>query len=188
MGVLDTDKSYKLTPLAVSFFLISPTQWLPVSLYLSWGLMMVAAIVTMFVPHSWHDFLWFGMAILSGMQLLAASRTLAQIQQPISQQPSSFPVAEKSEETRHHNSKQVLADLRLRHHVAYDRYDALGQSLTALNIQLQTALKLWETDPHQAHAFLSVAHEQGITAMQEIRRSIALLEVEADSEDVSVNV
>jgi signal transduction histidine kinase len=177
----------------VSFFLISPAQWLPVSLYLSWGLILVAAIVTLFFPHSWHDFLWLGIAILSGVQLLAMSRTLAQIQPPSSQQPSSqqlspLAVAEKFEETRHHDSEQVLADLRLRHHVAYDRYDALGQSLTALNIQLQTALKLWETDPHQAHAFLSVAHEQGITAMQEIRRSIALLEVEVDSEDASVNV
>ncbi|MGC8712164.1 MAG: hypothetical protein ACP5RH_07205 [Leptodesmis sp.] len=36
-----------------------------------------------------------------------------------------------------------LEDLRWRHSLACDHYDALGQSLTALNIQLQTALKLY---------------------------------------------
>lgn len=73
-----------------------------------------------------------------------------------------------------------LEDLRWRQSLARDRYDSLGQSLAALNIQLQTAIKLWETDQKQAHDFLVVAHEQGITAMQEIRRSISLLQTDGE--------
>ncbi len=73
-----------------------------------------------------------------------------------------------------------LETLRLRHQLIYDSYDALGQSLTALNIQLQTALKLWEANPEQAHTFVTVAYAQGLAAMQEVRRSMPLLDVPLD--------
>ncbi|WP_081603052.1 histidine kinase [Fortiea contorta] len=37
-----------------------------------------------------------------------------------------------------------------RNRIARDLHDSLGSSLTALNIQLQTAMKLWQPDPNQA--------------------------------------
>jgi Histidine kinase len=174
------DKCCNQIPFVVSAFPKFRIKWLPILLYLAWGLITFAAIVTIFVPYSWHDFLWLGIAILSSVQLMVAMRTLTP--NAAAGALSSGVATEGTASIAPSNPVQELADLRVRQHLAYDSYDALGQSLTALNIQLQTALKLWETDPHQAHSFLTVAHEQGVTAMQEVRRSIAMLEVEGDAD------
>jgi signal transduction histidine kinase len=62
-----------------------------------------------------------------------------------------------------------------RSRIARDIHDALGHSLTALNIQIESALKLWEKDPHRAQQFLSNAKRLGSQSLQEVRQSVATL-------------
>jgi len=65
-----------------------------------------------------------------------------------------------------------LAALQERNRIARDIHDSLGNALTTLNIQLQTALKLWSLDPAQAQQFLAEAHRLGAIAIQEVRQSV----------------
>jgi signal transduction histidine kinase len=67
------------------------------------------------------------------------------------------------------------ATLQERNRIARDIHDSLGHALTALNIQLETALKLGKSNPERAQNFLAEAKRLGSTALQEVRRSIATL-------------
>jgi signal transduction histidine kinase len=67
------------------------------------------------------------------------------------------------------------AALQERNRIARDIHDSLGHALTALNIQLETALKLGKANPERAHSFLAEAKRLGSTALQEVRRSISTL-------------
>ncbi|MEO1621901.1 MAG: sensor histidine kinase [Cyanobacteria bacterium J06632_3] len=62
-----------------------------------------------------------------------------------------------------------------RSRIARDIHDDLGHSLTALNIQLESAVKLWEKDPLQAHQFLTTAKQLGTQSLQAVRQSVAKL-------------
>ncbi|MEO1590406.1 MAG: sensor histidine kinase [Cyanobacteria bacterium J06632_22] len=62
-----------------------------------------------------------------------------------------------------------------RSRIARDIHDSLGHSLTALNIQLEGALKLADRDPQQARTFLTEAKHMGSVALQEVRQSVAAL-------------
>lgn len=66
-----------------------------------------------------------------------------------------------------------LAALQERNRIARDIHDSLGNALTTLNIQLQTALKLWHLDPAQAQEFLAEAHRLGAIAIKEVRQSVS---------------
>ncbi|MBF1990818.1 sensor histidine kinase [Fischerella thermalis] len=66
-----------------------------------------------------------------------------------------------------------------RNRIARDLHDSLGSSLTALNIQLQTAMKLWKPDPNQAQQFLNEAHRLVAIATQEVRQSLKALRDDA---------
>ena len=62
-----------------------------------------------------------------------------------------------------------------RSRIARDIHDSLGHSLTALNIQLEGALKLADRDPKKARTFLTEAKHMGSVALQEVRQSVAAL-------------
>ncbi|MEL6353242.1 MAG: sensor histidine kinase [Cyanobacteria bacterium J06627_28] len=62
-----------------------------------------------------------------------------------------------------------------RNRIARDIHDALGHSLTALNIQLESAVKLWEKDPGRAQQFLVKAKQLGTQSLQDVRQSVATL-------------
>ncbi|NJM71741.1 MAG: sensor histidine kinase [Scytonema sp. RU_4_4] len=68
-----------------------------------------------------------------------------------------------------------IARARERQRIARDLHDSLGQTLTALNIQLQTALKLWRLDPAKAKFFLTRAQRLGANAIKEVRQSVCSL-------------
>lgn len=68
-----------------------------------------------------------------------------------------------------------IARAKERQRIARDLHDSLGQTLTALNIQLQTALKLWRLDPEAAKSFLTQAQRLGANAIKEVRQSVCLL-------------
>lgn len=67
------------------------------------------------------------------------------------------------------------ATLQERNRIARDIHDSLGHSLTALNVQLETALKLWSSDPAKAASFLAQAKRLGSTALQDVRQSVSAM-------------
>jgi len=68
-----------------------------------------------------------------------------------------------------------LAMVQERNRIARDIHDALGHSLTALNLQLEGALKLWQTNPVRAQTVLQEAKRLGSTALTEVRESVGTL-------------
>ncbi|MGH8000134.1 MAG: sensor histidine kinase [Brasilonema sp.] len=75
-----------------------------------------------------------------------------------------------------------IARAKERQRIARDLHDSLGQTLTALNIQLQTALKLWRIDPISAKLFLTQAQRLGTNAIKEVRQSVCSLRVMTNTE------
>ncbi len=67
------------------------------------------------------------------------------------------------------------AMLQERNRIGRDIHDSLGHSLTALNLQLEAALKIWSTDATKALKFVSEAKQLGSTALREVRQSVATL-------------
>jgi signal transduction histidine kinase len=67
------------------------------------------------------------------------------------------------------------ATLQERSRIAREIHDSLGHSLTALNLQIETALKLWLSDSNRAYAFLAQAKNLGSQALQDVRQSVSAL-------------
>lgn len=67
------------------------------------------------------------------------------------------------------------ATLQERSRIAREIHDSLGHSLTALNLQLETALKLWLSDSTRAYTFLAQAKKLGSQALQDVRQSVSAL-------------
>ncbi|MEM9163634.1 MAG: sensor histidine kinase, partial [Cyanobacteria bacterium P01_F01_bin.4] len=72
-----------------------------------------------------------------------------------------------------------LAMAQERSRIAREIHDSLGHSLTALNIQLEGALKLAQRDPVRSQTFLAEAKRLGSVALQDVRQSVAALRVDA---------
>lgn len=70
------------------------------------------------------------------------------------------------------------ATLQERNRIAREIHDSLGHSLTALNIQLETAAKLWQSNPNRAQSFLSEAKRLGSRALQDVRHSVSAMRVD----------
>jgi signal transduction histidine kinase len=77
---------------------------------------------------------------------------------------------------------EELVAVQERNRIARDIHDSLGHALTSLNIQLQTALKLWPKNPTKAQPFLLQAQQLGAIAIKEVRQSVSTLR--ADAEEV----
>ncbi|BDI18882.1 hypothetical protein ANSO36C_46840 [Nostoc cf. commune SO-36] len=67
------------------------------------------------------------------------------------------------------------ATLEERNRIAREIHDSLGHSLTALNLQLETALKLWQSNPGKAETFLAAAKELGSKALKDVRQSVSTM-------------
>jgi signal transduction histidine kinase len=67
------------------------------------------------------------------------------------------------------------ATLQERNRIAREIHDSIGHVLTALNLQLEGGLKLWNTDPETAYSFVQKGKELASTALQEIRKSVSSL-------------
>lgn len=70
---------------------------------------------------------------------------------------------------------EEMVTLEERNRIARDIHDSLGHSLVALNIQMQTALTLWRTDPDRAHLYLVEAKQLGSEALQAVRQSVSAI-------------
>ncbi|WP_038016138.1 sensor histidine kinase [Synechococcus sp. PCC 7335] len=84
---------------------------------------------------------------------------------------------QQANQTLRHSAQEIekLAMDQERSRIARDIHDSLGHSLTALNIQLESAVKLWEKDPQRSHQFLQNAKRLGSQSLQEVRQSVATL-------------
>jgi len=67
------------------------------------------------------------------------------------------------------------ATLEERNRIAREIHDSLGHSLTALNLQLETALKLFQSNPSKSQTFLARAKELGSKALQDVRHSVSAM-------------
>jgi signal transduction histidine kinase len=67
------------------------------------------------------------------------------------------------------------ATLEERNRIAREIHDSLGHSLTALNLQLETALKLSQSNPTKATTFLARAKELASKALQDVRHSVSAM-------------
>lgn len=76
-----------------------------------------------------------------------------------------------------------LAAVQERNRIAREIHDSLGHALTTMNVQLQTAVKLWQYDPSQAKPFLEQAQRLGTLAMKEVRHSVHALRADAQTEE-----
>ncbi|NJR41236.1 MAG: sensor histidine kinase [Leptolyngbyaceae cyanobacterium CSU_1_4] len=70
---------------------------------------------------------------------------------------------------------ETLAMEQERNRIARDIHDSLGHSLTALNLQLEGAVRLWQINPNQAQTFLREAKQMGSMALQEVRQSVSAM-------------
>jgi two-component system, sensor histidine kinase and response regulator len=70
---------------------------------------------------------------------------------------------------------EAVAALEERNRIAQDIHDSLGHSLVALNIQIETALALWQSDLDRAHTLLVEAKQLGSEALEAVRRSITAI-------------
>jgi signal transduction histidine kinase len=68
------------------------------------------------------------------------------------------------------------ATLQERNRIARDIHDSLGHSLTALNLQLETALKLLPSNQAKAQTFLAQAKQLGSKALQQVRQSVSAMQ------------
>lgn len=73
---------------------------------------------------------------------------------------------------------ELLASVAERHRIARDIHDSLGHALVALNIQMETALDLWQESPDEAYGLLQEAKDLGSQALRSVRESVA--EIRAD--------
>ncbi|KAB8320495.1 histidine kinase [Tolypothrix campylonemoides VB511288] len=117
----------------------------------------------------WSDIFWFGIVLLLLMQLMQYVLVVQQMQQQLAREQQRW--------QQYTQQQEELTTLQAHHRVAYESYDALGHALIAINIQLQSALKLWSIDPSQAQKFLAQAQRLGVTTMQEIRNSVRALRI-----------
>ncbi len=76
-----------------------------------------------------------------------------------------------------------LASVQERNRIAREIHDSLGHALTSLNVQLQTAVKLWQHNPNEAKPFVDQAQRLGKVAMQEVRQSVHALRADAIAEE-----
>jgi signal transduction histidine kinase len=120
-----------------------------------------------FFMHLIAQTLVFGLGIFFVLQLVNKLLVERQIKQQL---------ALAHEQLQEYSQKiEDLAAVQERNRIARDIHDSLGHALTSLNIQLQTAVKLWQKSPKQAHTFLAQAQKLGAIAMKEVRQSVGTL-------------
>lgn len=70
---------------------------------------------------------------------------------------------------------ETLRAIKERNRFAHEFYDALGQSIAALDIQLQTAKTLLHIDLEEAQRFLVQGHQLSSSVMHEVRQVVKAL-------------
>lgn len=124
-----------------------------------------------FWMHQLSEVLMFALALLFLLQLTSSLIAEQKIRQQLS-----FAHAQLRDYIQH---IEDLTAVQARNRTVSEIYDSLGHALTALNIQVQTTVKLWERDPQLAQSFLVQAQTLGTTVMKEVRKSVQILREDA---------
>ncbi|PLZ28144.1 two-component sensor histidine kinase [Fischerella thermalis WC442] len=115
----------------------------------------------------------FVVALLFGLALVFVLMLMNTI---LSERKSRDELAIANEKLRQYALKiENQATLEERNRIAREIHDSLGHSLTALNLQLETAQKLWQSNPEKAQTFLARAKELGSKALQDVRQSVSTM-------------
>lgn len=101
-------------------------------------------------------------------------RQLQQQNQRLQQAEADLRRSLEQERALNQRIEEVVA-LEERNRIAQDIHDSLGHSLVALNIQMETALALWQTDLDRAHTLVVEAKQLGSEALQAVRQSISAI-------------
>ena len=112
---------------------------------------------------------------------LAIQRLQTQLYQRNNQlQTAENELSEALEKSRSLNDRIAeMTAVEERNRIARDIHDSLGHDLVALNIQLETALTLWNMDTEQAYASLKEAKQLGSNALKSVRTSVAEMRADA---------
>ncbi|MDX2213834.1 MAG: sensor histidine kinase [Oculatellaceae cyanobacterium bins.114] len=134
-------------------------------------LQLPTVVAERFRPLVWgfaiNSVLLFGLALVFVLLLVNAL---------IAERQSREKLAIANDQLREYAQKiENLAAVQERNRIAREIHDSLGHALTALNIQLEGALKLWQANPQKARTFLQDAKQLGSTALQEVRQSVTTL-------------
>lgn len=175
---------YLIVLIRSCFLFEEPGRWaiagLSFSLFLVHQVRYVKTI-TLFVPYGEQDRFWMHLiaeTLVFGLGLFLVVKLVNTL---LCERQTQEQIAIVHKQLRQYASQiEDLAAVQERNHIARDIHDFIGHSLAALNIQLQTAAKLWELDPAQAQSFLTQAQQLGVAAMKEVRRSVNALRADED--------
>lgn len=118
-------------------------------------------------------FFSFSLSVLFGLSLIFVLLLMNAV---LSERESRNKLAQANEKLRQYALKvENQATLEERNRIAREIHDSLGHSLTALNLQLETALKLSKSDMPRAMTFLATAKELGSKALQDVRQSVSTM-------------
>lgn len=128
------------------------------------------------LPPQAQERFWFftlSLVLLFGLSLVFV---LLLMNTALSERQSREKLAIANEKLRQYALKiQNQATLEERNRIAREIHDSLGHSLTALNLQLETAVKLFPSNPTKAQTFLARAKELGSKALQDVRQSVSTM-------------
>ncbi|MFM2062861.1 MAG: hypothetical protein RLZZ507_2531 [Cyanobacteriota bacterium] len=118
-------------------------------------------------------FFSFSLAVLFGLSLVFVLLLMNAV---LSERQSRDKLVLANEKLRQYALQiENQATLQERNRIAREIHDSLGHSLTALNLQLETALKLSKSDIPRAMTFLATAKELGSKALQDVRQSVSTM-------------
>ncbi len=118
--------------------------------------------------------LWFFQFSFIALFVLALVFVLLLMNAVLSERESRDKLTAANEKLRQYALKiENQATLEERNRIAREIHDSLGHSLTALNLQLETANKLLNTNPEKAKDFLIRAKELGSQALKDVRESVS---------------
>jgi signal transduction histidine kinase len=118
-------------------------------------------------------FFTFSLAVIFGLSLIFVLLLMNAV---LAERESRNKLVQANEKLRQYALKvENQATLEERNRIAREIHDSLGHSLTALNLQLETALKLSKTDITRAMTFLATAKELGSKALQDVRQSVSTM-------------
>jgi signal transduction histidine kinase len=119
------------------------------------------------------QFFSLSLSLLFGLSLIFVLLLMNTV---LSERQSREELAIANEKLRQYALKiENQATLEERNRIAREIHDSLGHSLTALNLQLETALKLSQSNPNKAQSFLVRAKELGSKALQDVRESVSAM-------------
>lgn len=121
------------------------------------------SIQSMLLMHTVAEMFVFGLTLLLVVKLTSIGLAQNQVEEQLA--------AVHQQLQQNARLVETLAAVKHRNCIAHTVHDALGHTLMAQNIQLQTAVKLWQRDPDKAKLFLEQAQQLAVEAIQEIRRS-----------------